>query len=377
MKDFDPSGTNPGRQVRPRILIVDDDEAVRYLCAEALGEYEILQAGNGRAAMDLLAGSAVDIILTDVMMPEMTGLELLEAVKGREPNQIVLVMTSFGEKETILRALKGNADDFVEKPIDRLMVQSAVARALEKGRLREELFHLKQMDRLKSEFLGLVSHKLKTPVTIISLAAQIVMEGSGENTNPSFRKNAEAINEQASYLVMLIEELLRFSEVILQERDLVLEPVDPGEVLLSCADGAREAASLKGVELKIHAGGSLPTLRLDRNRIRFALQALLDNALKFTPKGGSVTARVEAGEEEVRFVVRDTGVGIPPEEQAKVFEKFYQIDPDYTGQVRGFGLGLYYARRFTGDHGGTIELQSAPGEGTAAVIRLPAPAPAG
>ena len=343
MKDIDSSGTDLERRARRRILIVDDDAAVRYLCAEALGEHETLQAENGRAAMDLLAGKGVDIILTDVMMPEMTGLELLEAVKKKEPNQIVLVMTSFGEKATLLRALKADADDFVEKPIDRLMVRSAV--------LREELFHLKQMDRLKSEFLGLVSHKLKTPVTIISLAAQIVMDGTGESADPSFRKNAEAINEQSSYLVTLIEELLRFSDVILQEGQLDLKPVDPEEILRSCVDGIREAASLKGVDVGVRSEGSPPVLMLDRNRIRFAVQALLDNAVKFPPEGGGVFAGLEAGEGDVRIAVRDTGIGIPREEQAKVFEKFYQVDPDCTGQVRGFGLGLYYARRFIGDHG--------------------------
>jgi signal transduction histidine kinase len=366
-----PSGPNRDAPSR-RILVVDDDEDVRYLCAEALGKHEVFQAENGRVALGMQRQDPFDVILTDVKMPEMTGLDLLAAVKEKSPNQIVVVMTSFAEKKTVLKALKSQADDFIEKPIDMIQVRAVVDRALEKQRLREELFHLKQMDRLKSDFLGLISHKLKTPITIISLSTQILAEKAKEyGGDPSFERNLEATQEQTAYLVSLIEELLRFSDAILREERVQRERTDLEGLVRACVDKVRDAASRGQVDLELLFEDSLPPLEADRRRLEFALHAVLDNAVKFSPPGGRVTVTGRAGGTEVRLVVRDSGSGIEEEEQPKVFEKFYQVDPDYTGQVRGFGLGLFYARRFVEEHGGLLELESAPGEGTTVTIVLP------
>lgn len=371
MKMNNPPGAGSPAEAACRVLIVDDDDAVRYVCAEALKEYDVLQAENGLEALNLLAGNPVDVVLTDVMMPEMNGLELLEAVREKEPNQIVVVMTSFAEKEIVLKALKGGADDFIEKPIDMVMARSTVERAMEKKKLREEIFHLKQIDKLKSDFLGLVSHKLKTPITIISLSTQILAEKAKDYPDPAFGKNLKATREQTDYLVTLIEELLRFSDAILQEERLSLERTDPGALAEACVETVSDTASRKHIEIETRFESPLPSLMLDEKRMRFALHALLDNAVKFTPEGGKVTVEASTDGQEVTLSVRDDGAGIPVEEQGKVFEKFYQIDPDYTGQVRGFGLGLFYARQFVQEHGGSLHLRSAPEPGTTLTIRLP------
>jgi hypothetical protein len=115
----------------------------------------------------------------------------------------------------------------------------------------------------------------------------------------------------------------------------------------------------------------LPLLEGDRKQIGFVLRALLDNALKYTPVGGQVRIGAGIDGDSVRLTVSDTGVGIPRDELPKVFEKFYQVDPARTGQVRGFGLGLYYARLFVQGHGGSLRLDSTPGSGTVATILLP------
>ena len=103
------------------------------------------------------------------MMPIMNGLDLLKQVKERDPDQLVIIMTGYADKEIILRALKADADDFIQKPLNLLQLKSAVEKALEKRQLRQELQQLKRLDRLKAEFLGLISHKLRTPTTVLSL----------------------------------------------------------------------------------------------------------------------------------------------------------------------------------------------------------------
>ena len=163
-----------GTPALPVLLIVDDAEVIRQLCAHALTDYRTLQAANGREALALLERETVDLVLTDVMMPEIDGLELLRRIKEQTPNRVVVVMTGFADREIILQALKANADDFITKPINLLQLRNVLRKSMERQQLREELIELKRMDRLKGEFLGLVSHKLKTPVTSVSLFLQPV-----------------------------------------------------------------------------------------------------------------------------------------------------------------------------------------------------------
>jgi signal transduction histidine kinase len=117
--------------------------------------------------------------------------------------------------------------------------------------------------------------------------------------------------------------------------------------------------------------GEYPSMELDRQRIDFALRSVLENAVKFTPAGGRVSLSGEVSADSVRLIIQDTGKGMLPAELPKIFEKFYQIDPGHTGQVRGFGLGLFYTREFIQSHGGRIHLESEPGRGTTVTLVLP------
>ncbi|TLM65351.1 MAG: hybrid sensor histidine kinase/response regulator [Deltaproteobacteria bacterium] len=358
------------------ILVVDDEEVIRDLCGKALADFRVLEADNGRTALDLLDRESVDLVLVDVMMPVMNGLDLLMQIKERDPDQLVIVMTGYADKEIILRALKADADDFIQKPLNLLQLKSTIEKALEKRQLRQELLQLKRLDRLKAEFLGLISHKLRTPTTVLSLFIQNLASGAVSTDTPEFPAAVAAIREEADYLAHLIQDLLTYSDVILQEQKPKLAPADLREIALTALAEKRPAAAEKGISLISTLQGAWPRLSLDRRRIAFAIGALLDNAIKFTPAGGQVILSGEAGKDGLQLVVRDTGIGIAAEELPRVFDKFYQIDPTQAGQVRGFGLGLFYARQFVQDHGGAITLESVPGAGTTVTITLPRRSPA-
>ena len=364
-----PSERDPRKQ--STILIVDDEMVLRDMCARVLGGYRILQAGNGREALAVLERESVDVVLADVMMPEMNGLDLLMAIKERSPNQLVIIMTGFADKDVILRALKADADDFINKPINLLQLKSAVDKVLEKQALREELVQLKRMDRLKSDFLGLISHKLKTPTTAISLFIQNLAEGIDNPRDPVFLQALEMVLAEANYLEYLIKDLLYYSEFILQEGPLRREPFQPEDLVFAVISELSVETRQRGVQIVREVAPGLTNVELDRRQMTFVLRALVENAVKFTPYGGTVTVRIAPEGVGVRFSVSDSGKGIPADELPKIFEKFYQVDPDHTGQVRGFGLGLYYARQFVQNHGGSIHFDSQPGQGTVATVLLP------
>ncbi|KIH76360.1 histidine kinase [Geoalkalibacter ferrihydriticus DSM 17813] len=353
------------------VLVVDDEAIIRELCAKVIKNHRILEAASGEEALEILGREAIDVVLTDVMMPVMDGLDLLKKIKEEDPAQPVVIMTGFADKDVILRALKADADDFISKPINLLQLRTTIDRVLEKKALREELHNLKRMDRLKTEFLGLVSHKLKTPTTAISLFIQNLVQGIGDPQDQGFQQTLKMILEESTYLESLIQDLLFFSEVILREGPPRLAQVDPSAVCRQSVKDIYPRAAARNISLDLHLPADLPLILTDREQLAFILHALLDNAIKFTPLGGQVTLAGEIIPEAVRLKIRDTGAGIAPEERARVFEKFYQIDPAHSGQVRGFGLGLFYARSFVQNLGGKLILESESGVGTTAVLSLP------
>ncbi|MDX9709569.1 MAG: response regulator [Trichloromonas sp.] len=353
------------------ILIVDDEPIIRDLCARALKGYRILQAEDGEQALQMLEGETADVILADVMMPRLNGLDLLKTIKDKTPNQVVVIMTGYADKDVILRALKSDADDFITKPINLLQLKTTIDRVLEKKALKEELLHLKRLDKLKSEFLGLVSHKLKTPITAISLFIQNLARGFGDPSDPTYQQTLALILDESKYLGYLIKDLLVYSEVILREGPPELRPCNLLDIAQSVSGDLHYSALNKGVTLNVSLEGYFPEMMLDRKRISFALRAILENAVKFTPKGGTISLTGDLHGNSARLIVKDSGQGIPQDELPKVFEKFYQVDPDHTGQVRGFGLGLFYARQFIVDHDGRLALESATEGGTIATLELP------
>ena len=359
------------RQAGPTVLVVDDESVIRDLCSQALKTFNVLQAANGEEALAVLEKEDVDVVLTDIMMPHTNGLELLQEIKIKQPNQSVIVMTGYADKDVILKALKADADDFISKPINLLQLRTVIDKVLEKKALKEELVQLKKMDQLKTDFLGLVSHKLKTPVTALSLFVQNLSRGVGDPDDPQFQRHLQLMQDESNYLVYLIQDLLYYSEIILQEGPLKLAESDLRSVVMTAYLEAEADCNNKGITLINELPQHCPPTRFDRKRIRFIVQALFDNAIKFTPPGGQINVFGEYGESACKLGIRDTGPGIEEKEIQKIFEKFYQVDPMRTGQVRGFGLGLFYARQFAKAHGGNIKLESEPGKGTTAWLILP------
>lgn len=355
------------------LLVVDDEPLIRNLCVSALDNYNILLAEDGIQALTILDSHEVDIILSDVRMPNLDGLELLLRVKEQQPDQAMILMTGYSDKATILEALKAGADDFINKPINILQLSTTVDKVYERQKIRQELTNLKRIDKLKSDFLGLISHKLKTPATAISLFLQNIAEGIESPDDTNFKQMLSMVQAETVHLEHLIQDLLYFSEATLQNEEQPLEPVN----LSAVADQTAVALRLTADNRRIHFNTDLEHLQnlkplmLNPQKINFAVRALLDNAIKFTPEGGTVTIEGSIKDKLVTLTVTDTGIGIPQHEIAKIFNKFYQVDPEQTGQVRGFGLGLYYAREFIRDMGGRLQIQSHSQKGTAAIIEFP------
>lgn len=356
------------------LLCVDDEPIIRELCMNVLDDDHVLLAKDGLEALKILETVEIDLVLSDVMMPNLDGLELLQKIKQERPDQAVVLMTGYSDKELILQALKAGADDFINKPINILQLSTTVAKVLEKQKIRQELADLKKTDKLKSDFLGLISHKLKTPATAISLFIQNIADGVESPNDDNFKQMVAMVQAETVHLEQLIQDLLYFSEATLDEEEaLPLEPVDLGALADCVSITLQTAAHHRGISLETVIDSQLAQkpLMLNQQKISFAIRALLDNAIKFTREGGTVHLQTEINDKHIKLLIKDNGIGIPSQELAKIFNKFYQVDPEHTGQVRGLGLGLYYAREFIRTMGGQVYIESQLNQGATAIIEFP------
>ncbi|MGH7435574.1 MAG: ATP-binding protein [Polyangiaceae bacterium] len=257
------------------------------------------------------------------------------------------------------------------------------------ARLQEAFDRLKELDRLKSNFLATVSHELRTPLTSIIGYSEMLSEGLAGEMKPEQAEFVKTIHDNGQNLLSLIMGLLDLSKLEsgtmrTKMRTIGIEPV-VGEVVSTLTPTARK----KGVTLELKVGEGLAPLRGDPERLRQVFLNLTENALKFTPAGGSVTlsAKMTAGDvdddddaglallaptrQRVEVSVSDTGIGIPAKEREKVFDAFYQVDSSSTREYGGTGLGLSIVKRLVEVHGGTIRIDDNQPKGTVFVVSLP------
>jgi signal transduction histidine kinase len=260
------------------------------------------------------------------------------------------------------------------------------------GKLQDAFDRLKELDRLKSNFLATVSHELRTPLTSIIGYSEMLSEGIAGDLQPEQKEFVGTIHEKGEQLLQLIMSLLDLSKLesgtLSMKRKATAIAGVLNEVMTTITPNARK----KGVAVKLETEGKLVELRADPERLRQVFINLCDNALKFTPKGGSVTMRARmiqgaggsGGDDEddgfalmapaqqkIEVRVIDTGIGIPVKERQKVFDAFYQVDSSSTREYGGTGLGLSIVKRIVEAHGGAITIEDNKPQGAVFVVTLP------
>jgi signal transduction histidine kinase len=230
--------------------------------------------------------------------------------------------------------------------------------------------------RAQREFVANVSHELKTPLTSIQGFAQAILDGTADT--PAARSHAaEVIYAEAGRMHRMVLNLLDLARLDTGTADLRMAPVDVPALLDSIREKFEPQAARSGVTLELQLAGALPTLMGDGDRLAQVFTNLVDNALKFTSAGGRVRLRASQDGGWMLVEVEDTGQGIPKQALARIFDRFYQVDPARSGGAgRGAGLGLAIVREFVQAHGGRISVRSQPGNGTLFTLSLPLSQPA-
>ena len=386
---MDATGRPPtdARLVR-RVLIVDDDvDFAESLCdiLEPQG-YIVATARTPADARERLKTFDAKVVLVDVHLRGASGTRLIAQLKEESPALTFIMMTAYAEVSSAIEALRSGAHDYLLKQMDPRGPLLALERCFEKLQLQydykvayEELLVAKTAaeaaSKAKSQFLATMSHELRTPLNAIIGFSEFLMHEGMRPTDPSRVEGyLKAIHESGHHLLAVINDILDLSKAEAGRLEIVEEDVNVEETIAAALRVVAPRARAGGLDLTTSVQDDLPMLSGDGRILRQILLNLLSNAIKFTPSGGTVEvgAASRAATGEITVHVRDNGIGMKAEDIPKAFEPFRQIDNRFIRKYQGTGLGLPLVKAMVSAHGGTIDVQSAPGKGTEVTIVFPA-----
>ncbi|MBI4676979.1 MAG: hybrid sensor histidine kinase/response regulator [Elusimicrobia bacterium] len=368
------------------ILVVDDDQDLLFLCAKILRSdgYPVDEASKGADALDKLAAH-YDIVLTDLMMPGMSGLELLRVVKARSPSTDVILMTGAPTLDSAIAAVKEGAYDYIRKPITKEELRAVVRRCAEARATKEELAtekhlreelqaayqELKRMEQLKEGFISRVSHELRTPLAQVLGCLEMAQKHQGDPVCTAERLKTAA--DGARRLREVVEDIVSFAEIQDPGLDIEKTDVEVAPVVQKVVEETAPEWKARGIKVAAFMAEGPVHVMADREMLSKALRHLVLNAIRFNKQNGTVDVVVQSGPTGVEFAVKDTGEGVPLDQRLTIFDAFYQIADFMTRKVRGLGLGLALVKRIAEAHGGSVSVESTPGEGSTFWLRLPPP----
>jgi len=477
---------------QPTVLVIDDEKRIREGCYKILTKENCLveMAQNGEMGLEMLGEKHYDIILTDLMMPGIGGMEVLARVREQHPDSVSIVITGFATLEHSIEAMKKGAFDFIPKPFTpdqlRVVVSKAVKMtrtlqdiATEKTRLKtivnylaggvlvtdknkniilynptllkmlgyrgdalegqplhalttdekltgiidgilelntgefkvlsaeiephergekpsnqlylraqavpfrnrsgeilgsvtiiDDITHLKLLDEMKSAFVNMVSHEIRSPLTTILSQIKILMDGLAGELAPKQEDILGKMSRKVNGLVELSNELLDLSRI---EAGLIVQdkqPVQLMDILKGLVEFIQARAREKNISLTLKKT-NLPLINADMKSMEEVFSNLITNAIIYTPEGGKVDVMGEVKGDFVCISVSDTGYGIAPDELPRIFDKFYRAKTEKTRNIVGTGLGLPIVKSIVEAHNGTVEVESEEGVGSTFYVRLP------
>ena len=372
---------------RERILVVDDEESVRILLKRTLTEagYDVVTAANGQEALDKVSQLQVRVVLSDIKMPGISGIEVLRKLTADHPDICVIMATAVTDTQTAIDIMKLGAYDYISKPFNRDDLVMRVRKAIEKLELEEKIKEstaelevamrsAQVANQAKSDFLASMSHELRTPLTSILGLSEVLQEEYFGKLNSKQKQYLNDIQESGQHLLLLINDILDIAKVEAGKMELELGPVVVKELLENSLIMIKEKAGKHNIKLDVDLAPEIKGLKIqaDERKLKQIIFNLLSNAVKFTPDGGRIQLGASCEDEKLAVAVADTGIGISLEKQEKVFQEFYQVEAGLKDKTPGTGLGLPLSRKMVEMHGGEIWCESeGEGKGSRFVFTIP------
>jgi signal transduction histidine kinase len=373
-----------------RILVVDDEPGMRSGVTRSLRDFtlrlpdvngevrfDIDQAASGEEALEKIAACAPDILLLDHKLPGISGLDVLDRIgPERLEDMLTIMITAYASLETAISATKRGAYDFLAKPFTPEELHSAVRKTA--GRLilsRQARKLALEKRQVRFQFISVLAHELKAPLSAIEGYLNILKDKSAGDDPAVYERMIDRSLVRSEHMRKLISDLLDMTRIESGQKKRDLAEVDLREMAQVSVDTLMPSARARNIEITLHAGGPV-TITADRSEIEIIFNNLISNAVKYNRDNGTVDIRIDPQGDTVVLTVADTGIGMTPEETAKLFGDFVRIKNDKTRNILGSGLGLSIVRKLAQMYGGDATVASVPDVGSTFTVTLRAAGPA-
>jgi signal transduction histidine kinase len=371
------------REDVPNVIVVDDTPANLQLLTGMLKErgYKVRPVPSGKLALQAAKNDPPDLILLDIMMPEMDGYEVCERLKADEKLREIPVIFISALNETMdkVRAFGVGGVDYVTKPFQFEEVNARVSTHLKLQRQRRELKEnydqLRRLEKLRDNLVHMIVHDLRSPLTGISGFLDLALELEKETLTENGLDYLQTAKRSTTAVIDMVSAVLDVSKMEAGEMKLHLVECDLVRIAADLMSGMQSLKEAR--EMILNAPPVPVTVVADKDLILRVIQNLLGNALKFTPSDGWIRLGIEPDENRVCVRVWDNGLGIPAEYRERIFEKFGQVEARANRQKHSTGLGLTFCKLAVEAHGGSVGVESEIGKGSTFWFVLPKDGPAG
>jgi signal transduction histidine kinase len=365
------------------ILIVDDEEDIREVLEIALMDmgHEVFLAPDGKKALELFEDHHPSIVITDIKMPVMGGIELLKQVKRRSPDTQVIMITGHGDMDLTIDSLKFGATDFITKPVNVDILEIAVTKAVDQLIAQQKLVEYTQKlellvlektkltDHLSSLglMLGTVSHNIKGLLTNLDGGLFIARSGLKKKNFDDIAEGMDLLSQAVEKIKQLIMDILLYSK----ERSMDIQSVPLDQFIKDIQETMKMKLASHPIDFQVKSDNAPATLNLDPSSMMSALVNMLDNAVDACVEdkdqtGHVIRLTIEEKGDQLVIKIQDDGCGMDVETKSRIFDLFFS-----SKQVKGTGFGLFIARNIIAQHKGTITVESVKRRGTTFTIFLP------
>jgi signal transduction histidine kinase len=369
-----------------KILIIDDEPGIRegtkrilqnfkvdYPFMDEQIDFQVLEAGTGKAGIEIIDNEMPEILLIDNKLPDIQGVEVLEYVKSKHYDIIVVMITSYASLELAVKATRDGAYDFIPKPFTPQEIRASVENITKQIFLKRMTQTLNNTGKqIRFQFLSVLSHELKAPLNAIDGYLKMIRERQFGNSVDAYDEMLYRSMERIKGMRQLILDLLDLTQIETGKPKQKLEAVNVRKIVQMAVDTIRPYAIQKDVDIYVNSRESIE-MKADAGEIEIIMNNLISNAVKYNKTGGRVDIFLEKKENKLKITVSDTGIGLKKEDKEKIFDDFVRIKSFQTREVTGSGLGLSIVKKIVDMYLGSIDVQSEPDKGTSFIITLMEP----
>ncbi len=369
-----------------KILIIDDEPGIRegtkrilqnfkvdYPFMDEQIDFQVLEADTGKSGIEIIDRELPEILLLDNKLPDIQGVEVLEYVKSKHYDIVVVMITSYASLELAVKATRDGAYDFIPKPFTPQEIRASVENITKQIFLKRMTQSLNKTGKqIRFQFLSVLSHELKAPLNAVDGYIKMIKERQFGNNIDAYDEMLDRSFERIKGMRQLILDLLDLTKIETGKPTQKLEIVNVRKIVQVCVDTIRPYAIQKDIDVYINSRENIE-MRADPGEIEIIMNNLISNAVKYNKPGGRVDIFLEKKDNTLNITVSDTGIGLKTDDREKIFDDFVRIKSNQTREITGSGLGLSIVKKIVDMYNGSIEVQSEPDKGSSFMIKMVEP----